>query len=126
MTRVATLASLLVIAGHLGGCAGMGDSFVSGAFVDPAKYGQYDCQQLEGERKSLAARTAEYQGLIDKAQTGTAGAVVGELAYRNEYISIRASAKLAEEAWVQNKCVATAAPVPPAAAAPKAPSKRAR
>jgi hypothetical protein len=118
--RVAA-APLLLAAGlcaGLGGCADMGDSFAASAFVDPAKYDQFDCKQLEVERKGLGIRTAELQGLIAKAQTGTGGAVVGELAYRNEYISARASAKLAEETWQRNKCVATL----PAAATPAAPA----
>jgi hypothetical protein len=116
---VATLAILLAAA--LGGCAAVGNSFVSGAFVDPAKYDNYDCKQLEIERNSLGIRTAELQGLIDKAETGTAGSVVGELAYRNDYISARASAKLAEETWQRNKCVASL-PAPTAAAATPAPA----
>jgi hypothetical protein len=51
--------------------------------------------------------------------------VVAELAYRNEYIAVRAQSKLAEEAWQRNKCRETPAAVPaPAAAAakPAAPS----
>jgi hypothetical protein len=118
LTRVAAVASLLTLAVNLGGCAGVGDSFASGAFVDPAKYNLYDCKQLETERKALAARTAELQGLIDKAETGAAGSVVGEIAYRNDYISARASAKLAEENWQRSKCVASA----PAVATPAAPT----
>ena len=104
----------------LGGCANVGDSFASGAFVDPARYSAYDCKQLETERKALATRTAELQGLIAKAETGTGGSVVGELAYRNDYISARAQAKLAEETWQRNKCAsgspaaAAPAPAPPA------------
>jgi hypothetical protein len=39
----------------------------------------YDCKQLESERKALAARTADLQKLMDKAETGTGGAVVSEL-----------------------------------------------
>ncbi|MET0220977.1 MAG: twin-arginine translocation pathway signal [Tardiphaga sp.] len=122
VSRAATLAVLLAAALPLAGCAGLGDSVASGAFVDPAKYTLYDCQQLEGERKSLEARTVELQRLIDKAQTGTGGVVVAELAYRNDFISVRASAKLAEETWQRDKCVATppkpgavpvAAPEPP-------------
>ncbi len=54
----------------LAGCADMGDSFASSAFVDPAKYDNYDCRQLEGERKGIAARAAELQGLMAKAETG--------------------------------------------------------
>jgi hypothetical protein len=126
-SRTTAAAALLVLGiglcAGLGGCANVGDSFASAAFVDPAKYDQFDCKQLEAERKALALRTAELQGLIAKAETGTGGSVVGELAYRNDYISARASAQLAEVTWQRNKCVAsspaTAAPAPaPAPAAP--------
>jgi hypothetical protein len=99
----------------LAGCAGVGDSALSGAFVDPAKYELYDCKQLEAERKSLEARSAQLQGYIDKARTGTAGSVVGEVAYRNDYINTRASLKLANETWERGKCSETVA-APPAAA----------
>jgi hypothetical protein len=126
LTSRAAVALLALGAGlcaGLGGCANVGDSFASAAFVDPAKYEQFDCKQLEAERKTLATRTAELQGLIAKAETGTGGSVVGELAYRNDYISARAQAKLAEETWQRNKCVAsspaTATPAPtPVPAAP--------
>ena len=115
-------AAVVALGIGLAGCAGLGDSFVSGAFVDPAKYDLYDCTQLENERRTQAVRTAELQGLIDKAQTGAAGTVVGEAVYRNDYISARASAKLAEEAWQKNKCKETV----PAIIAPAAPAKPAR
>jgi hypothetical protein len=110
--------ALFAVGAGLSGCAGLGDGFASSAFVDPAKYELYDCKQLEGERKSLAARTAELQRLINKADTGVAGPVVAEVAYRNDYITVRASAKLADEEWRKNRCVETA----PAAAAPAAPA----
>ena len=42
-----------------------------------------------------------------KADTGVAGPVVAELAYRNEYVSVRGQARFAEEAWQRNKCHAT-------------------
>ena len=109
---------------------GHGRQHASGAFVDPAKYENFDCKQLEAERKSLATRTAELQGLMAKAETGTGGAVVVEMAYRNDYISARAQAKLAEEVWQRNKCVATlpaaAAPAAPPPAAPALPRATAR
>ncbi|MEH6950201.1 twin-arginine translocation pathway signal [Nitrobacter sp. NHB1] len=120
--------ALLVAAGGLSGCANLGDGPVSGAFVDPAKYDLYDCPQLDAQRKSLAARTAELQRLIDKAHTGVAGSVVGEVAYRNDYITVRASAKLAEEVWQRNKCheAAPAAIIAPASSAGGAPPPRRR
>src|ERR1700704_480459 len=123
-SRTTAAVTLLVLGAGLGatlgGCANVGDSFASAAFVDPAKYEQFDCKQLEGERKSLATRTAELQGLIAKAETGVGGSVVGELAYRNDYISARAQAKLAEEMWQRNKCVAgfSAAATPAPARSP--------
>jgi hypothetical protein len=105
------LAACLLSGMGLSGCAEMSDS-VSSAFADPAKYELYDCKQLETERKNLATRSAELQGLIDKAQAGAAGPVVAEIAYRNEYIAIRGQARNAEEAWQRSKCRET----PPAAA----------
>jgi hypothetical protein len=119
LPRAAVAAVLLSLATGFSGCAQMGENMTS-AFADPAKYELYECKQLEPERKSLANRAAELQGLMAKAETGTGGAVVVELAYRNDYISIRAQQKLAEEAWRRNKCHETA-PVVPAPVAPTPP-----
>src|SRR5580658_10565246 len=104
----------------LSGCADMSDGMTS-AFADPAKYDLYDCKQLETERKTLATRGAELEGLMAKANTGVAGPVVAELAYRNEYISVRAQTRLANQAWERNKCHPStptpgAPPAPPPAA----------
>jgi hypothetical protein len=114
--RAWCMAVALVAAGlALSGCAGMSET-VAPAFADPAKYELYECKQLESERKALATRTADLQRLMDKAQTGTGGAVVSELAYRNEYISVRGQAQLAEDAWRRNKCRETPPEATPAAA----------
>jgi hypothetical protein len=122
LSRAAAAVALLALAIGLAGCAQMGDSFVAGAFADPAKYDFYDCKQLEAERKALATRGAELQGLMAKADTGVAGPVVAELAYRNDYISVRAQSRLAEENWVRNKCHDS--PPGTALAAPPAPPKK--
>jgi hypothetical protein len=110
LPRAATVMTLLVLgiglAGSLAGCAEMSDGMAT-AFADPAKYDLYECKQLEAERKSLAARAAELQGLMAKAQTGVAGPVVAELAYRNDYLAVRGQARIAEEAWQRNKCRAS-------------------
>ena len=107
--------ALLMLGSGLGiaGCADMNDS-MSVAFADPAKYELYDCKQLEAERKNLASRSAELQGLMAKAETGVAGPVVSELAYRNEYIAVRGQSRNAEDAWRRNNCRETPAePAPP-------------
>jgi len=100
---IALLALGLTLGLALGGCAGMSDSMTL-AFADPAKYDLYECKQLEAERKNLAGRAAELQGLMSKAETGVAGSVVAEIAYRNEYVAVRGQTKLAEDAWRRNKC----------------------
>ena len=110
-------AILLAFGGLVSGCADMGDGLTS-VFADPAKYALYDCKQLEAERKSLATRMAELQGLMNKAQGGVGGPVVAEVAYRNDYIALRGQAKNAEEAWVLNKCRETPAAKTVAAPAP--------
>jgi hypothetical protein len=95
--------AVFLVGAGLAGCAGMDDG-LSSAFVDPAKYEQFDCKQLEAERKALSIRAAELQGLIAKADTGTGGAVIAELAYRNDYVSNRASINLANEVWRRDRC----------------------
>jgi hypothetical protein len=120
----ARAAALLALALALPGCADMSDS-MSLAFADPAKYDLYECKQLEPERKRLAERTAELQGLMAKAETGAAGAVVAELAYRNEYIATRGQAKLAEQAWQKNRCRDTLPGAAMPVAAPPTPPSRA-
>jgi hypothetical protein len=99
----------------LSGCAEMNDS-MSAAFADPAQYDLYDCKQLEVARKGLGERAAQLQGLMAKAETGTGGAVVSELAYRNDYIAVRGQMKFADDAWRRNKCregMPSATPAPP-------------
>ncbi len=115
LLRAVPAVVLFVLGVGLSGCADMSDT-LSTAFADPAKYELYDCKQLEPERKNLAARAAELQGLMAKAQTGVGGPVVAELAYRNDYIAVRGQARLADEAWQRNKCHDT----PPAATTPPA------
>ena len=130
LPRAAAAAALLGFSVAISGCAQMGET-MSSAFVDPAKYDLYDCKQLETERKGLAKRLDEVQRLMAKAETGVAGSVVAEVAYRNDYISVRAQQKLAEEAWQRNKCretvpdtPITAVPPAPAASAKRAPSSK--
>jgi hypothetical protein len=113
LPRAVGVLGLFALGSGLSGCADMSEGMTS-AFADPAKYDLYECKQLETERKNLANRAAELQGLIAKAQTGVAGPVVAEIAYRNEYIAIRGQSKNAEEAWQRNKCHET----PPSVAKP--------
>ena len=120
---------LLTLGAALAGCSSLSDTSASLAFADPAKYDLYECKQLEPERKTLANRAAELQGLMAKAETGAGGVVVAELAYRNDYIAVRGQQRLADEAWRRNKCRETIAGpatvvTPPAARVPLRPRGR--
>jgi hypothetical protein len=130
VSRALVAATLFGLGAVLSGCAGLSDSSASLAFADPAKYDLYECKQLEPERKSLAMRAAELQGLMAKAETGVGGAVVAEMAYRNDYIAVRGQQRLAEEAWQRNRCRETipgaaTTVIPPVAAPRVAPPSRA-
>jgi hypothetical protein len=117
--------ALVALAAGLSGCAGMSDT-IAPAFADPAKYELYNCSQLEAERKTLATKTAELQGLMTKAETGVAGSVVAEVAYRNDYIAVRGQSKLADEAWQKNRCQESKPEAAPAPAAKSGRSKASR
>ncbi len=103
----------------LSGCAGMSET-IAPAFADPGKYELYDCKQLETERKSLTTRAADLQRLMDKAETGAGGAVVAELAYRNDYLAVRGQLQLVDDAWRRNRCRETPPEATPPAAPPSA------
>jgi hypothetical protein len=123
--RAAAVPAVLALGLALSGCAEINDGMSKG-FADPAKYELYDCKQLELERKNLANRAAEIQGLMAKAETGVAGSVVSELAYRNDYVSVRGQMTFANEAWRKNRCRESAPAVPAGPApAPLPPPSRA-
>src|SRR5262249_38671579 len=87
----------------LGGCSGVAMD-ESTFFVDPSRYDLYDCRQLADVRKQMSDRVDELKRLMAKAETGTGGAVVSELAYRPDYTSAQASLKLANRVWNENHC----------------------
>jgi len=126
LPRAAGALACLALGLALSACADMNDNLTT-AFADPAKYELYDCKQLEAERKTLAAREAELRGLMAKAETGTGGVVVAELAYRNDYLAVRGQSHFAEEAWRKNHCRESPPPTPATAAAtPGAPTPAVR
>lgn len=87
----------------LAGCSSMAID-ESTFFVDPARYDLYDCRQLAEVRKGHSDRVDELKRLMAKAETGTGGSVVSELAYRPDYASAQANLKLANRAWEDNHC----------------------
>jgi hypothetical protein len=94
----------------LSGCADIGDTYAEILFSDPATYELMNCTQLDAARQSLAVQNAEMQRVMTKAETGVAGPVVVELAYRNDWLKIRGQTRRVEEAWQRAKCATPAAP----------------
>ena len=75
--------------------------------VDPGRYSAYHCDELQPRWKVLAARQKELRGLMDKADDGPGGALIGTLAYRSEYESVLTEEKLLQRTAIEKKCTFT-------------------
>ncbi|MEZ5765958.1 MAG: hypothetical protein R3D69_18115 [Xanthobacteraceae bacterium] len=95
MSGTVRVVLLAMLALGLAGCAGApGRGFdESAVFADPAHYSLYDCKQLAAAHQTHAARVEELKRLMAKAETGPAGSVMSELAYRSDYLSAQAQLK---------------------------------
>ena len=118
-SNLARLFSLAIAAGALSGCATAAVD-ESTFFVDPARYALYDCKQLEPVRQSAAKRVEELQRLMTKAETGPAGSIVSEVAYRSDYLSAQATLKASNAAWERNRCATGGQSVDPGRGPPVA------
>jgi hypothetical protein len=87
----------------LAGCSGVAMDETT-FFVDPARYDLYDCRQLAEARKNQSNKVDELKQLMAKAETGAAGSVVSELAYRPDYSTAQANLKLMNRVWDENHC----------------------
>jgi hypothetical protein len=106
---VTAAAAILVILG-----AGTGAQAAS-MFVDPSHYDLYNCDQLNKARAQTAARVAELQGLMAKAETGFAGALMSGLAYQSDYLATRGQLDLIDQKRAEFRC----GPLPENATPPK-------
>jgi hypothetical protein len=76
-------------------------------FVDPGKYGLYDCNALGLRWKELIVREKELKSLIDKSNESAAGGVIGSLAYRSDYDSVLTEKILVQRRAADLKCSVT-------------------
>ena len=106
-----------VVGTALSGCASSGLD-ESSMFVDPAAFAMYDCKQLASVRESYAKRVEELQALMAKAETGTGGSIVAEIAYRPDYLSAQARLKSANAAWLRERCQSAVQAADPSLARP--------
>jgi hypothetical protein len=94
------LAAAIVAA--LGGCA-RGDG-VGAIFVDPGRYTSYHCKDMVVRWSFLNTREQQLRDLIARAREGTGGAVIGTLAYRQEYEQVLAEKNLLRRTAIDKKC----------------------
>jgi hypothetical protein len=57
-------------------------------FADPGKYEYHTCDQILAAGKAVASREAKLRDLIQKAEQGAAGGLVGTVAYRGEHRTV--------------------------------------
>ena len=93
-----------VVAAALAGCTNGAGSLL----VDPGHYSAYHCNDLAAQWKVLVAREKELRDLMDRAdQGGGGGAVIGSLAYRSDYESVRSDEQLVQREAAEKNCNST-------------------
>lgn len=95
-------AAFLLATAMLAGC-GLSDG-IGELMVDPARYDGYHCNELAGQWKGLVAREKQLRNLIDKADGGGGGTVIGALAYRGDYQTVLEQEKVLQRAAAAQKC----------------------
>lgn len=95
-------AAAVMLAAALAGC-GAGDGAGS-LLVDPGRYSAYHCNDLAARWKVLVAREKELRELMERADQGGGGAVIGSLAYRPEYDSVLGEERLLQRTAAEKNC----------------------
>ena len=91
---------LCVAAAALAGCTDGAGSLL----IDPGRYTAYHCNDLAARWKELVKREKELRDLIDRADQGGGGAVIGSLAYRTDYESVRSEERLLQRTAAEKNC----------------------
>jgi hypothetical protein len=103
MIRNAALAGAIALASLAAGCGSFGDP-AGYAVVTQDKFDFMTCPEIVGQRTGLLGREKQLAGLLEKAETGTGGVIVGALAYRSELGSVRTQLAVANRAVQQKGC----------------------
>ena len=92
--------SPVIVAAALAGCSNGAGSLL----IDPGRYSAYHCNDLAARWKELVKREKELRDLMDRADQGGGGAVIGSLAYRTDYESVRSEEKLLQRTAAEKNC----------------------
>jgi hypothetical protein len=94
----------LLVAAALAGCGEGAGTLL----IDPGRYSAYHCKDIAAQWKVLVAREKELHDLMARAdQGGGGGAIIGSLAYRTDYESVRSEERLLQREAVAKNCNAT-------------------
>jgi hypothetical protein len=88
----------------LAACSSTSESTMT-FFAAPGKYQYHDCDQLATAMKATTARQKDLKGLIDKAEQGAAGAFVGAIAYKTDYLAATEDIRLIDAAVREKNCL---------------------
>jgi len=91
-----------IVAAAVAGCTA--NDNVGALLVDPAHYSVYHCKDFPPKLASLSAREQQLRNLMDKANEGSAGAVIGNLSYRAEYEDILGEEDVLRRSAAEKKC----------------------
>ncbi len=75
--------------------------------TNPGKYEYHNCGQLSAARKGIVIRQKELKDLIEQAERGTGGAVVGAVVYRPDYVAATEDLRLIDNTARAKDCLAT-------------------
>jgi len=92
----------VMLAAALGGCGAGGGA--GSLLVDPGRYSAYHCNDLAARWKVLVAREKELRALMERADQGGGGGVIGSLAYRPEYDSVLGEERLLQRTAAAKNC----------------------
>lgn len=74
-------------------------------FADPGKYEYHTCAQILAAGNAVAEREAKLRNLIQKAEQGPGGALVGTLAYRGEHRTVVEELGVIDTVSRRKKCL---------------------
>jgi hypothetical protein len=75
--------------------------------IDPGRYSAYHCKDIAAQWKVLTAREKELRDLMARANQGGGGAVIGSLAYRTDYETVRSEERLLQREAAEKNCNST-------------------
>jgi hypothetical protein len=104
--RVSTIRamSLALVLACAAGCSSSSNFNVM-MFADPGKYQYHTCQQIAEAAKTASGRADKLRKLIETAEQGAGGALVGTLAYRGEYRTVQEELSVIENAAHAKNCL---------------------